>query len=58
MERDIYIDIEEYKDHIFTIECDPNKPIKDLKERIKKRYGIPEYCQKLFFNNNKSSSLI
>ena len=45
----MYIDVEEAKDSIFTIECDPDKPIIELKKRIKKTGGIPEYCQKLFF---------
>ena len=51
MENPIYIDIEDNNDSIFTIECDPQKPIKDLKERIKKKIGIPVIFQKLYFNN-------
>ena len=46
----MYIDIEPNNDSRFYIKCDPQKTIKNLKERIKKDYGIPEYCQKLFFN--------
>ena len=39
----------------FVITCDPTKPIKDLKERIKNEHGIPVYCQKLFYNHTELS---
>ena len=42
----MYIDIEQYSKSIFTVECDSNKTIKDLKERI----GKPENL-KLYFKN-------
>ena len=45
----MYIDIKEYEDSIFTLECEPKKKIKELKKRIKKERGIAEYCQKLYF---------
>lgn len=45
----IYIDIKKDEQSIFTSECNPRKPIKDLKEIIKKTYGIPVYCQKLYY---------
>ena len=46
----MYIDVEEKEEGIFTIECDPDMPIIDLEKRIKKSHHIPEYCQKLYFN--------
>ena len=39
----------------FVITCDPTKPIKDLKERIKNEHGIPIFCQKLFFKHTELS---
>ena len=48
--EDMYIYIEPNNDSRFKIKCEPQKTIKNLKERIKKGYEIPEYCQKLFFN--------
>ena len=52
-EENIYINIEENDDSIFTIKCQLKESIKDLKERIKKSYGIPLFCQKLFLNNTE-----
>ena len=49
--ENIYINIEENNEKIFTIQCQLKESIKDLKERIKKKFGIPLFCQKLFFNN-------
>ena len=51
----MYIDIKEDEQSIFTSECNPEKPIKDLKEIIKKNYGIPVHCQKLYYNEMELS---
>ena len=46
----LYVDIQN-DDDAYGIECDPQKTIKELKNRIKKKYGIPEFCQKLYFKD-------
>lgn len=52
--KDRYIDVKQDNNRtIFTIKCDPKSSIRNLKERIKKDYGIPLYCQKLYFNGNE-----
>ena len=54
--KDMYIDVRQDSNRsIFTIKCDPKSSIRDLKERIKKDYGIPLYCQKLYFDGNELS---
>ena len=50
--KDIYIDVE-LNNSRYTLKCDPKSSIRDLKERIKKDYGIPLYCQKLYFDGNE-----
>ena len=52
-EENIYINIKENNENIFTIECQLKDSIKDLKERIKKSYGIPLFCQKLFLDDTE-----
>ena len=52
-EESIYINIEENNENDFTIKCQLKESIIDLKERIKKSYGIPIFCQKLFLNNTE-----
>lgn len=52
-EESIYINIEENNEKIFTIQCQLKESIKDLKERIKKQFEIPLFCQKLFLNNTE-----
>ena len=51
--KNIYINIEENNEKIFTIQCQLKESIKDLKERIKKKFEIPLFCQKLFLNNTE-----
>ena len=51
--KDMYIDVKQDSRSIFTIKCDPKSSIRNLKERIKKDYGIPLYYQKLYFNGNE-----
>ena len=51
--ENIYINIEENNEKIFTIQCQLKESIKDLKERIKKQFEIPLFCQKLFLNNTE-----
>ena len=54
--KDMYIDVRQDSNRsIFTIKCDPKSSIRNLKERIKKDYGIPLYCQKLYFDGNELS---
>ena len=38
---------------IYTIKCEPKSSIRNLKEKIKRDYGIPLYCQKLYFNEKE-----
>ena len=52
-EESIYINIEENNENDFTIKCQLKESIIDLKERIKKSYGIPIFCQKLFLNKSE-----
>ena len=51
--KNIYINIEENNEKIFTIQCQLKESIKDLKERIKNKFEIPLFCQKLFLNNTE-----
>ena len=46
----LYVEFQNGEDS-YGIECDPQKTIKELKNRIKKKYGIPEFCQKLYFKD-------
>ena len=46
----MYIEINQENDNFFTMKYEPHKTIKELKKKIKKGYEIPEYCQKLYFN--------
>ena len=50
--KDMYIDVE-LNNSSYTLKCDPKSSIRDLKERIKKDYGIPLYCQKLYYDGNE-----
>lgn len=51
--KKMYIDVEQYSKSIFTIECDPNKTIKDLKERIGKPENLKLYFQNIELSDDK-----
>ena len=51
--RVAYITPKHDDQQILKVKYAPNKPIKNLKKNIKKEYGIPEYCQKLYIGENE-----
>lgn len=51
--KKMYIDVEQYSKSIFTIEYDPNKTIKDLKERIGKPENLKLYFQNIELSDDK-----